>query len=82
VAGAIGGTIPALRRRRQSAGLEPTMAWNMRVRWLWSAKPQLEAMTLMLSSVRSSISPARRTRCRSSQRCGGVPMLALNALAK
>jgi hypothetical protein len=55
----MGGATPALRWRRQAAGLEPTLAWNTRVRWLWSEKPQLTAIALMLSFVRSSISPAR-----------------------
>ena len=46
------------------------------------AKPQLAAIRLMLSSDRSSSSAARWARWRTSQRCGGVPIVALNALAK
>lgn len=55
---------PARLRRRQAPGLAPTASRNARVKWLWSAKPQLSAITLMLSSVRSNMSAARRIRSR------------------
>jgi hypothetical protein len=54
----------------------------MRVRWLWSEKPHVRAITLMLSSVASNRSMARPMRWRTSHRWGGAPMLTLNAFVK
>lgn len=70
-----------IRSRRQAAGLQPITEWNVRVKWLWSAKPQLAAIRARLSVVLSIFIRASWTRRSTNQRCGGTPVLALNECA-
>jgi hypothetical protein len=73
---------PDRRARRHTAGLLAITPRNVREKWLWSAKPQLWAISASEWLVRSIISHACRTRCSSSHLCGDSPVVALKACAK
>ena len=59
---------------RYRPGVAPTRLRNSRVMWLWSANPQLQAMSSSGVLVRCSKVLARSTRCRRTNSCGVVPV--------
>ena len=68
--------------RLHVAGGTPFASLNARVKWAWSEKPQLEAISLSDRDELRSKSVAFSMRLWASHRCGVSPVDILNALAK